>query len=98
MTMVRVILALMVGGCAGKATPDTPTDEPTDKAPEPAPPTPEPAVPPPAPVATPAELYAECEARVEGVQKDAECKTDADCGTAGCGSEVCTTMAEKGNV
>lgn len=95
--MVRVILALVMVGCAGKATPDTPKDEVTDKAPEPQP---EPVTPPPAPVAvqTPAELYGECKDRVEGPQKDDECKTDADCATSGCGNEVCTTAAEKGNV
>ena len=46
----------------------------------------------------PAELYADCQERLENPQKDEECKTDADCGTAGCGNEVCTTAAEKGNI
>jgi eight-cysteine-cluster-containing protein len=96
--MARFMLVLLVG-CAGKGTADPAKDEVakdavTDQAPEPEP-APEP---PPVPTATPAALYAECEQRVEGPQKDAECTTDADCGTAGCGNEVCTSTAEKANV
>ncbi len=55
-------------------------------------PEPEPAKP------TPESLYAECKDRVEGRQKEGECTTDADCKAAGCGSEVCTTVAEAAQV
>jgi len=42
---------------------------------------------------TNSEMYAECQARVEGKEADAECTTDADCTKAGCSSEVCVTTA-----
>lgn len=94
--MVRTMLALLVlgVGCGGNAKNNPKTDgaEQPVPAPEPAP------APPPEPVATPQALYDECRERVEGVQKADECKTDADCATAGCGSEVCTTTAEAANV
>lgn len=38
---------------------------------------------------TPQSLYETCRDRVEGVETDGECETDADCARAGCGSEVC---------
>lgn len=47
---------------------------------------------------TPASLYAECEQRVENPQAAGECTADADCAKAGCGSEVCTTMAAAAQV
>lgn len=96
LSMAPVILALWAG-CAGKGGPETPKDEApkdavTDQAPAPAPESE------PAPVPTSAELYAECQTRVEGPQKDDECKVDADCAKAGCGQEVCTTAAEAANI
>ena len=42
---------------------------------------------------TPQELYAQCEARVEGSEVVGECVSDEDCSSAGCGGEVCTTAA-----
>lgn len=47
---------------------------------------------------TPADLYAECEARVEGQQQAGECTTDADCSRAGCSQEVCVTSAAAADV
>lgn len=99
--MTRTLWLLVVmAGCAGtnkSANPETPKDEAVakDAAPDPEPE--------PAPVAdpdtpTPASLYASCRDRVEGPEADGECETDADCKTAGCGGEVCTTVAEAANV
>ena len=66
------------------------------------PPAPEPTAAPPAEVvpasASPEALYTECRDRVEGPEAAGECDDDADCGRSGCGSEVCTTIAEAGNV
>lgn len=42
---------------------------------------------------TSAELYAECRDRVELPEVAGECKSDADCATTGCGSEICTAKA-----
>lgn len=94
--MARTWMAVLVlaVGCGGNAKNNPKNDGAEAPAPEPAP---APAPPPP-PVPTPAALYAECEARVEGAQKDGECTTDADCATAGCSGEVCTTTAEAANV
>jgi len=47
---------------------------------------------------SPEELYAMCEARVEEPRVDGECTSDADCGTAGCAGEVCTTKAATADV
>lgn len=38
-----------------------------------------------------AALYAECEARLEQPEADAECAADSDCAPAGCSSERCIT-------
>jgi eight-cysteine-cluster-containing protein len=35
---------------------------------------------------------------VEGAEAPAECTSDADCATAGCSGEVCTTVAEAAGV
>ncbi len=51
-----------------------------------------------APPSTPAALYESCRARVENPQAESECTTDADCKTAGCGSEVCTTVAAASSI
>ena len=40
---------------------------------------------------TPAELYAQCESRLEQPEAAGECKADSDCVNAGCSSEICTT-------
>ncbi len=45
-----------------------------------------------------AALYARCQARVEGAQVAGECATDADCGRAGCSSEVCVPAAKVADV
>lgn len=81
------VAAAVAGGCNPKNSTPEPVPEPT-----PAP------VPEPVHVPTVKELYTECMERVENPQADAECKTDADCGTAGCGKEVCTTTAEVANI
>ena len=36
-------------------------------------------------------LYQQCRERVEGVEADGECTTDADCATGGCSQEICAT-------
>ena len=41
----------------------------------------------------PESLYETCRVRVEGSSESGECKTDADCATAGCSSEVCVSKA-----
>lgn len=88
--MKRTMLAVVIAwGCGGNAK-NTPAPAPEPEvAPEPAP-APE--------VATPQALYEECRDRVEGPQAEGECQTDADCKATGCGSEVCTTVAEAANV
>ena len=53
---------------------------------------------PPLPLPSPEELYATCEARVEGPSVEGECASDADCGTAGCAAEVCTTRTAAADV
>lgn len=42
-------------------------------------------------VTDPKALYEGCKARVEGEEKDGECKENADCAVAGCSKEVCVT-------
>lgn len=45
-------------------------------------------------ISTPEEVqaaYALCHDRVEGKSTPGECKTDTDCATAGCSSEMCVT-------
>lgn len=86
-----VLLWLSMAACGGNGKKET---EPPMPPPAPAP------APAPAPtaVATPAELYAQCKDRMELPQAEGECKTDADCATAGCGGEVCTTVAAKAEV
>ncbi len=42
-------------------------------------------------VGDPATLYAECRDRLESPESPNECAADADCASAGCGKEVCTT-------
>jgi hypothetical protein len=86
-------LALSLAGCKGPKNPDKHPDE-TPASSEPAPVSPAAAPDPagePAPAMTAAELYASCRDRLEMPEAPAECKTDADCGTGGCGKEVCTT-------
>ena len=41
-----------------------------------------------------AELYIECEERVEGRSLPGECRTDADCVRAGCSGELCISEQE----
>ena len=41
----------------------------------------------------PQAVYESCFDRVEGVETDGECETDADCSPAGCSSEVCVAAA-----
>ena len=98
--MKRTMLAmLLIWGCGGNAK-NTP-DSQADGTPEPVPaPKAEPApAPEPAPLGvTPQSLYEECRERIENPQTEGECQTDADCKTAGCGGEVCTTVAEAANV
>ena len=48
---------------------------------------------PPVEARTPEELYEACRDRVELPEEDGECETDEDCTRAGCGQEVCTTVA-----
>jgi eight-cysteine-cluster-containing protein len=45
----------------------------------------------PAAAPTAAELYAQCQRRVEGREADGECSSDGDCSTAGCSQEVCVS-------
>jgi eight-cysteine-cluster-containing protein len=83
-----VLLALSACGGAGKKE--------RSREPEPAPATkaePAPA-PAPAPQVTPEELYAKCKDRMENPEEAGECKVDADCASAGCNQEVCTTVAK----
>lgn len=56
--------------------------------------------PPPAAVdpTDPAALYGACRARVEGAESPGECTSDADCATAGCSGEVCTTTSAAAGV
>ncbi len=97
--MWRTFALILLIGCSGKNnTPETkPAPEPVEAAaPTPAPePEPEAEAP---EKPTPQGLYDECKERVEGRQKEGECTTDADCKTAGCGSEVCTTVADAAEV
>lgn len=95
-----VVLLAVAPACGGstKTNPESPQDAalpspPPEPAAEPAP-EPEQAATP----QTPEELYAACRERVEGMEKADECKVDADCASAGCGGEVCVTVAEKANV
>lgn len=41
-----------------------------------------------------AELYSECEERVEGRSVAGECQSDADCQRAGCSGELCISKQE----
>lgn len=45
----------------------------------------------------PAALYAACRERVEGVGRDGECASAADCQPAGCSKEVCVSKTEASN-
>ena len=82
--------ALLALGCDGakKNSPNA-DDVPTDVAP----PVQVDAEPAPAPAerATPTALYEQCHDRLELPEAAGECTTDADCGSVGCGKEVCTT-------
>jgi len=49
---------------------------------------------PPPVVGDPAALYADCETRVEGSDKEGECSADADCVAAGCSKELCISTKE----
>ncbi len=88
------LLLAACGGNAKKSTPDVPSDDGVAKEPAPEP---IPAEPAPTEM-TPRGLYDQCVDRVEQPQADGECTTDADCKTAGCGREVCTTTTEAANV
>ncbi len=100
-----LVTVLAVQGCDNRAAP---ADAAADASQAPAAPTqpaadPTPATDPvagdpgtqvPAPGGTdPQALYAQCKERVEGPQAAGECKTDADCTTGGCSSEICATPA-----
>ena len=83
---------LVLAACGGNGKKEQRTKEPeapTQTAPAPLP-APEPAE----PKVTPAELYEQCKDRMENPQADGACKVDADCASAGCGQEVCTTVAQ----
>jgi eight-cysteine-cluster-containing protein len=78
-------------------SPPEPAATPTDPAVPPVTP------PPPAPMvdgatADPKSAYARLRTRVEEPEKAGECKVDADCARAGCGSEVCTATASVSSV
>lgn len=102
--MLRVLpLFLLLIACGAKSSSQSQTepapvedaatdnghDATADGGEETPPPVPEPEVEKP----TPASLYAECEQRVERPQAEGECEKDEDCKTAGCGNEVCSTVA-----
>lgn len=98
---MRVMALLLIVSCGQKnPTPDVQDAPPSDPAVE-APAPVEDAAPEPteggdataAAPATPASLYEECRGRVEGRETAGECETDADCQSAGCSQEVCTTKA-----
>ena len=97
--MWRTLALFLLIACSGKnANPEAEAaNEPVADA-EPAP---EPAAEPvdvKTEIPSPQELYDSCQERVEGRQKEGECTVDADCKTAGCGSEVCTTVANAAEV
>ena len=97
------LFLLVALACTREVSPDTlPGDGVTDPvAGEPTEPVEAPAPPPlvePGQEKTPAELYAECEQRVEGTQQAGECTTDADCARAGCSQEVCVTASAAADV
>jgi eight-cysteine-cluster-containing protein len=90
--MLTTLVVLAALGCA-KDTP-RPVPEPPVVAPVPA--APAPAAPEPLAATdaavTPQALYDACRERVEGVEADAECTTDADCAPVGCSGETCVTV------
>ena len=103
--MLRVMALLLIVSCGQKnPTPDVQDGPPSEQAVEAPAPSPDGA-----PEAadgsegaedaaaaaqvTPASLYEECRGRVEGRETAGECETDADCQSAGCSQEVCTTKA-----
>ena len=100
MSRVLPLFIVLLAGCGAKSS-ATPEPAPTE---EPAPaPAPAPEVKPAEPEATadaptPESLYAECQQRVEGKQAEGECEKDEDCKTAGCGQEVCVTVANATDV
>ena len=93
--MARLLLVCsLVMACGRPAAPASAVNGvPTGSASAPVDPVPQPVPDPVPPAPTPASLYADCKDRVEGVGAAGECKTDVDCNRAGCGSEVCTTVA-----
>jgi eight-cysteine-cluster-containing protein len=85
-----LVVAILAAGCGRPgARPQVPEASGVAEASAPAPAS----EPEPIPAPTPASLYAECKDRVEGVGAPGECASDADCQKAGCGAEVCTTVA-----
>ncbi len=88
---LTALAALLALGCDGgkKQNPDAGdvANAPVDVAA----PIAEPAPPPPVDRATPTALYDQCHDRLELPEAAGECTTDADCGSVGCGKEVCTT-------
>lgn len=102
--MWRALPLIVLIACGNKNNTPTPPEEgtPADGAADAGTPAPAPEpVPEPAPTAppTPQSLYEECKERVESRnQAPGECKADADCKTAGCGAETCTTAADAANI
>lgn len=97
---VVLVLAVACGGSTRApeaSVPPVPVDAPSE-APSDAPDVPDPPPDGPATLPTPEKLYEMCEARVEGPSMEGECTTDADCATAGCAGEVCTTTAASADV
>lgn len=92
--MLRLLLVATLAAACGRtgARPQAPEASASGSASTVAAPEP-PADPVPVAAPTPASLYAECLERVEGVGAAGECASDADCQKAGCGAEVCTTVA-----
>ncbi|NCG17476.1 MAG: hypothetical protein GWP91_00475 [Rhodobacterales bacterium] len=97
--MWRTLALFLLIACSGKNA--KPEAEPVVEVASAAEPAPEPAAVPidaKTEIPSPQELYDSCEERVEGRQKEGECTVDADCKAAGCGSEVCTTVANAAEV
>jgi eight-cysteine-cluster-containing protein len=100
-SMLRVLplffVFLTACGAKSSATAEPAPTEEAAPAPDPVPEV-EPEAEPEAEAPTPASLYAECQQRVEGKQVEGECEKDEDCKTAGCGTEVCVTVANAADV
>lgn len=83
--LIAVATALALVACGGNGKKEPAPKEPVRQE-QPAP------APAPAGGATPQELYEKCHDRMENPEEAGECKADADCATAGCQGEVCTTV------